>query len=367
MLDYGISIALVASALDEVAQNRDLIKMSAAEDDNERDLFEFLQENLDDCHNRSISMFEEWSSGVEKYAFDHNCEGLVKQALLGIDMHPALDIPLTLGAYMTPVLGTGLMAADSARNFYKMFGKNLGWKQRLGHGLMGLLDATFAGISLFPGAGAVGGVAKTGKIGRMLSKLGKPGAKVLKALDKTIDVSRVGATGLRRAAKAKGLKGGALRALGFGKAYKAGRMRNWMRSLVGKAPKKYLNPYQRMGQWQRQLSQIRRLSPGQLQALKAGKTVPGVKGLMGLKETVGGAAQTSPFWASMSVDNPAWRRVLLGMTPITMGGGLLAGLGEGPSYATEEMMKRLPPEMARHGKRVAPLLRRPRRRLRSIV
>jgi hypothetical protein len=364
MLDYGISIALVASALDEVAQNRNLIKMSAAEDDDERDLFEYLNDNLEDCQKRSAELAEDWFSGVQKFAYDHRCEGLVKEALLGIDMHPALDIPLTIGAYMTPVLGTGLMTADAARNFYKMFGKDLSWKQRLGHGLMGLLDATFAGISLFPGAGAVGGVAKTGKIGKILSRLGKPGAKALKAIDKTIDISRAGATAARRASKAKGVKGGVMRALGFGPAYKAGRIRNWMRSLVGKAPKTYLNPYQRMGQWQRQLSQIRRLNPQQLSALRAGEAVPGVKGLLGLQEAAGGAAQTSPFWASMAVDNPAWRRVILGMTPATVASSALAGAGPGPSYATEEVMRRLPPEVARHGKRIVPLIQRPRRRLR---
>ena len=367
MLDYGISITLVASALDEVAQNRDLIKLSAAENDDERDLFEYLQEHIDDCYGRSMALLDGYREGARKYAATYGGDGMIKQALLGIDMHPALDIPLTIGAYMTPVLGTGLMTADALRNFYKMFGKNLGWKQRLGHGLMGLLDAAFAGISLIPGAGAVGGVAKSGKLASLLGKLGKPGLKALKAIDKTIDVSRAGATAMRGAAKAPGAKGAVLRALGFGPAYKAGRIRNWLRSIVGKSPKAYMNPYQRLGQWQRQLSQLRRLSPAQIQALKAGKTVPGVSGLLGMKEVAGGAASTSPVWASMSVDNPAWRRVLLGMTPMSMAGGVLAGMGPGQSYATEEVGHRLPAEFSRQGKRLVPLVRTRRGGLRSVV
>jgi hypothetical protein len=364
MLDYGISVTLIASALDEVAQNPDLIKLSAAGDADERDLFQFLQENLGTCREKSAAQSTAWIGGLKKYADEHNAHGLVKQALLGVDMHPGLDIPLTIGAYMTPVLGTGLMAADAGRNFYKMFGKNMGWKQRLGHGMMGLMDSAFAGVSLLPGLGTIGAAAKFGKLGKMLGKLGPRGVALAGRLGKGVDVAARGAKGMRAAAGSKGLQGSVLRGLGFGEAYKSGKIRNWFRRAAGRPTKDYANPFSRLGQWEGMMTQMGRATPAQMTRLRAGKTVSGLgKGfgkLRGMTEAAGGKMITKPFTASMAVDNPGWRRLMLGMTPMSMAGGTMSGMGPGPSTSSSELYNRLPGTAARHakrGRRLVPLMR----------
>jgi hypothetical protein len=356
MLEYGISLALVASALDEVAQDRNLIKLSAAANDDERAAFEYLQANLDDCRNEALDRLDAWIHGFRKEAQQLGLTGdMVKQAIFGVDLNPWLDVPLTMAAYMTPVLGTVMTGADAARNFGKMFGGKLNWKQRLGYGGMGLLDTGLTALSLIPGLGVVGASAKAGKLSKALMVFGKPGARLAATLGKGTELSaRASKAALGAAARGTSLGGKALRVAGFNPAYKAGRIRNVLRAGARKipglrnvSPKQYLNPWERLSQWHKLMES------GQ----GAVQTVPGMKGVV---SGLGGAWDSSKL-----IDNPAWRRMMLGYLPASAGLGMMTGEGldsedTGPTMAKQ----RLPKDVGRMAHYTTPLIRTRRRPVR---
>jgi hypothetical protein len=340
MLEYGISITLVASALDEVAQNRDLIKISSFARPDEYEALTYLRDNLDDCHKEAMDLFNAWRDGFYKSAAAAGVDDvMIKQAIFGIDLHPGLDIPLTMAAYMTPVLGTAMTGADAVRNFGKMFGSNMNWKQRLGYGGLGLLDTGLAALSLIPGAGVIGASAKAGKLGKLLKVFGKPGARLAKTLGKGTELSaRASKAMLGAAGSGSGVVGKALRGAGFNPAYKAGKIRNAVRGLFGKAPKSYLNPFERLGQWEA----LMRTGRGAVTA------TPGLAGATtGLKGAWG---------SSMLVDNPAWRRMMAAYMPATLGLGMMA---DAPGERGTE--QRLPQDIGRAAKYTTPLIRSRRR------
>ena len=61
-----------------------------------------------------------------------------------------------IGSYFIPGVGTVASGYDALASFANMFGKNLTWKQRLGHGLSGLLNTGLAAAMLVPGVGGLG-------------------------------------------------------------------------------------------------------------------------------------------------------------------------------------------------------------------
>lgn len=352
MMTYGASTALIAGALEEAVNDPELIKAASANDEEETELFNFLRENAGDCQKEAMDLFDSWYTGVQKYVSDHDLEDVFSKqaAIAGIEtpLPEPLEIAAELGLYFVPIVGTGLMAKDALHSFYKMFKPGMSWKQRLGHGLLGLLDTGFAALSLFPGLGAVGGAAKAGKLGKLLKFFGKPGRAIAGSIGKLSKPAMGAAKTMRRtAATSKGLGGMGLRAIGYGPGYKAGKIRNLLRAggrrIPGlrKAkmmqPVNYVNRYQQLGQWQK--------------ALRSGK--PG-----GVKSVVGGSGPGSFTGASMAIDQPPMRRLL----PLMAGGtaipGALTGMGSGPSYSTEEIGRRIRPGAARVARRVVPRMSR---------
>ena len=268
MLEYGLSLALISSALDEVNQNPELLKTSEAADTDERELLEYLTLHGEELHKWATELFQAWYIGLEKRAAEHNAkpDELIKQAVLGLDLPWWAEIPATAG-YFVPGVGTAMFGADAARHFYKMFGKGMDWKQRLAQGLYGGLNVGAAGLSLF----GLGGLAKSPKLLGLLARLGKPGAYLASKLP---TASQAAAKYVQTAAGAAkpGVVGRAARMAGYSPKAKAGWMHNLINRLrgvtsprgwtaagepapgiVGRAArvvgrqKAYISPYQRLG------------------------------------------------------------------------------------------------------------------------
>ncbi len=129
--------------------------------------------------------------------------------------------------YFIPGVGTVMMAHDAYKDFKNMFAKNKTWKQRLFSGLGGLANTAFAGLSLVPGLGAVGGglraagkgIGLLGKLVRSTPKLGKSlrARQALVRAGNTVTGAGVNLAGrMGQAAQAPGMMGGALRYAGYG-------------------------------------------------------------------------------------------------------------------------------------------------------
>ena len=250
MLEYGLSLALISSALDEVRQDSGLLKTAAATDPGARELLDYLSAHGEELHKWSTELFQAWYCGFEKRAAKDNIkpDELIKQAVLGLDLPLWAEIPASLG-YLIPGVGTAMFGADAARHFYKMFGKDLNWKQRLAQGLYGALNTGAAGLSLLPYGGAVS------KGLGWLGKLGKPGAWLASKMPT--------AKSLYTAAGAvkPGIAGRAMRLAGYSPKAKAGWMHkllNRLRVAAGRPEKAYIRPYARLGAAARGL----KVSPG---------------------------------------------------------------------------------------------------------
>jgi len=246
MLEYGLSLALISSALDEVRQDPGLLKTASVTDPGERELLEYLTLHGEELHKWATELFQAWYIGLEKRAAEHNAkpDELIKQAVLGLDLPWWAEIPATMG-YFVPGVGTAMFGADAARHFYKMFGKGMNWKQRLAQGLYGGLSLGGAGLSLI----GLGGLGKSPKLLSLLGKLGKPGQWLAQRLPTAGQATAKYVQTAAGAAK-PGVVGRAARMAGYSPKAKAGwmhKLMNRLRRFRGRPEKAYISPYRRLG------------------------------------------------------------------------------------------------------------------------
>lgn len=226
-----VAYSLIGSALDEVLAQPSLLKHAATDPDAE--LLDYLEKHAGELKAEVDGYCLAWWAGFRQKLAE---AGLEKTAQLftsteGLaQTNPGLAKALEVGrfgGYFVPVLGTGLMWDEALGNVRDMLSAGKTWKQRLGSGASGLMNAGLGALALIPGGGIVGASLKAGKLAKLFKLLG--GAKgTLKAQElgsRALQLSRAPMTAMLQAANpasatGTSMLGKTLRFAGFNPAYK---------------------------------------------------------------------------------------------------------------------------------------------------
>jgi hypothetical protein len=283
-LAAAIPLALIVAAMREGRKITDWDQLSpkyASPKTDEDKFWGYLFDNFDAIEKEAHSILTNYMSGFTKACKDHNVDSqeLMKQAQSfvapggqqgymmpqqaaqqGAQAAPQqgffermgpLGTALDIGTYFIPGVGTVRMGADALNDFKNMFGADKTWKQRLLSGLSGVANTAFAGLSLVPGLGLVGGGLRagakgTGMLGKLIRHtpfLGKSrGARkaIGRAGDAMLGAGQRLAGGMAGAATQPGALGATLRYMGYNPATAGGaarlqRMQNAAQAGTGQA------------------------------------------------------------------------------------------------------------------------------------
>lgn len=348
-MDSFIAYALIGSALDEVVANPSLLKHASTDPDAE--LLDYLEQNAGELKTEVDRYCNSWLAGCRQKLAE---AGLEKTALFGLEQtSPKLNTALEvarLGGYFVPGVGTGIMGAEALGNFKDMLSGGKSWTQRLGSGASGLMNTGLAGLSLIPGAGAIGGLLKVvgrggGALAKVLGKGGtrlaeRTGTQMLNFANKPLQAT------LSAAESGQGLAGRGLRAAGFGPGYKPWfgwqsphsalkGLSSYVSGMAARTPEEAVRFAQQVRQLKKAPGQLKKLR-GQAEAAQAAGQATRAQALTGRAARVEGAVKKreaagfahmtrgiSPIMASM----PAGRRALAILPAQMVASSVAAGPG----------------------------------------
>ena len=223
-LSLAIPLAVISGALKAGKATPDFGKYFGKESE-DKEFWTTLYDYADDIIKEADAYSGSWFSGFQKSCTEQGVDPKIAFEKAAQAVEPpssTLGNVWDFGKYFIPGLSTYYTGKDTLNEFSNMVAPNRTWKQRLFSGLSGLGLGGLTALSVIPGLGGIGAVARglargakgLSKLIHSANRLTRP---LLRSSAKLRNIQRTANSAGAAAAKGPGVAGAAARGMGFGR------------------------------------------------------------------------------------------------------------------------------------------------------